>query len=237
VGHENGGILTDAVRRKPYSVLLLDEFEKAHREVSNLLLQVFDEGRLSDSHGKVADFRNTVIILTANLGSDVLYADKSLEGTAGLEQSRAGLALKIVNSYFSPEFVNRLDEVICFSPLDGASIRKIADIQLDKVKVILQEKKITLKVSDGAAQWLAETGYSSDYGARPLKRLIQNVVLNPLAFLVLEDKITAGATIVVQNKDESVQADLKYLEIHAQAQAQSLEQSQDSALRFYFGYH
>jgi len=234
VGHENGGILTDAVRRKPYSVLLLDEFEKAHREVSNLLLQVFDEGRLSDSHGKVADFRNTVIILTANLGSDVLYADKSLEGTEGLDQSRAKLALKIVNSYFSPEFVNRLDEVICFSPLDGASTRKIADIQLDKVKVILLEKKIALKVSDAAAQWLAETGYSSEYGARPLKRLIQNVVLNPLAFLVLEDKLVAGATIVVQNKDESVQNGLRPLEIHAQAQAQALDQSQDSALRFYF---
>jgi ATP-dependent Clp protease ATP-binding subunit ClpB len=232
VGHENGGILTDAARRKPYCVILLDEFEKAHREVSNLLLQVFDEGRLSDSHGKVADFRNTVIILTANLGSDILYADKSLSDAEGVEQSRAKLAMTIVNSAFSPEFVNRLDEVICFAPLDAPSIRKIADIQLEKVRAILLEKKIALRVTDKAAQWLAETGYSSEYGARPLRRLIQNVVLNPLAFLVLEDKITAGATVIVQDKDEAVAHGMSPLEIHAKAQ--SVGQTQASALRFFF---
>ena len=164
IGYEEGGVLTESVRQKPYQVILLDEFEKSHRDVSNLLLQVFDEGRLRDSKGNVADFKNTVIILTSNLGSDVLYGDHTLNAPEDIGKQRSKAALAIVNSAFSPEFVNRLDDVICFSPLEPDSIRAITQIQLNRVAKLLKEKEITIDVSDAAEAWLAATGYDAAYG-------------------------------------------------------------------------
>ena len=202
VGHEEGGALTDSVRKKPYQIVLMDEFEKAHPAVGNLLLQVFDEGRLSDSKGNTADFNNTVIILTSNLGSEALYADKSLNGTEGIDKIRGKAALQLVNSAFSPELVNRIDEVICFAPLEAESIEKIARIQLGKVEKLLMEKELTLRVSDSATRWLSDTGFDQAYGARPLKRLIQACLLNPLASLFLESKLPTGSCIHVVEKDE-----------------------------------
>jgi len=182
VGYDEGGSLTESVRRRPYQVILLDEFEKAHREVSNLLLQVFDEGRLSDSQGRVVDFRNTVIIMTSNLNSRELIdiPDKS---------TRANTARKMVSEYFAPEFVNRVDEVIVFNPLSEESTRKICEIQLQKVKRILSDRKISINFSEALVSWLSKTGFDPLYGARPLKRLIQAKILDPLATIVLEVSI------------------------------------------------
>jgi len=212
VGYEEGGVLTDAVRRRPYQLILLDEFEKAHREVSNLLLQVFDEGRLTDSQGRVVDFRNTVIIMTSNLGSDVLGklkkdADSSTEDalkqtendnnsesenelTKKLENlSRSDVATKIVHQHFSPEFVNRLDEVVVFNALTDEALMKICQIQLVKVKQLLHEKKIDFHISEAASIAVTKRGTDLTYGARPLKRFIQNDIMSPLANLILEVRI------------------------------------------------
>ena len=213
VGYEEGGIFTEAVRRRPYQVILLDEYEKAHRDVSNLLLQVFDEGRLTDSHGRIADFKNTVILLTSNLGNDVLYGDKTLNNTLDIQKHRHKAALQLVNSAFSPEFVNRLDEVLCFSPLGTDAIRSITQIQLEKVKRLLREKEIEIDISVLAADWLSEEGYSEHYGARPLKRLIQASVLNPLANLILENKIAPGSRIQVKEQSEENIMGLKALNV------------------------
>jgi ATP-dependent Clp protease ATP-binding subunit ClpB len=188
VGYEEGGILTEAVRRRPYQIILLDEFEKAHREVSNLLLQVFDEGRLSDSHGRVADFKNTVIIMTSNLAQKELYTlDAASNGKLTKNKAvSSALAKQIVASHFAPEFLNRIDEVITFNPLDEEAIRRICRQQLEKVSDLLSGRHVSLEVSDSCERWLGTAGYDSAFGARPLKRLIQSHVLNPLATLILE---------------------------------------------------
>lgn len=187
VGYEEGGILTEAVRRRPYQIILLDEFEKAHREVSNLLLQVFDEGRLSDSHGRVADFKNTVIIMTSNLAQKELYKlDSVAEGGKLNKVASSAIAKQIVASHFAPEFLNRIDEIITFNPLDEDAIKRISRQQINKVKDLLSARNVGLKLSEECENWLARTGYDSAFGARPLKRLIQSRVLNPLATLLLE---------------------------------------------------
>jgi ATP-dependent Clp protease ATP-binding subunit ClpB len=185
VGYDEGGVLTDAVRQRPYQLLLLDEFEKAHREVSNLLLQVFDEGRLTDSQGKEVDFRNTVIILTSNLGSDILANLNSSSNPEEIKQKK-DTAMKIVHQHFSPEFVNRLDDVIVFNPLNAESLEGIANIQLAKVKKVLGEKKMNFIVSPEGLKALTSSCTDYQYGARPLKRLIQNSILTPLASAILE---------------------------------------------------
>lgn len=203
VGYEEGGILTEAVRRRPYQVILFDEFEKAHRDASNLLLQVMDEGRLSDSHGRVADFKNTVIIMTANLGSEVLYGDTMCDEMEDIANKRSKIALEIVNKVFSPEFVNRIDEVICFQPIGRDAIRKITAIQLERVKRLLLEKGIAVGISEKATEWLSATGFDTNYGARPLKRLIQSSLLNPVASLLLENKIAMGSKVFVSVESEN----------------------------------
>jgi ATP-dependent Clp protease ATP-binding subunit ClpB len=197
VGYEEGGILTEAVRRRPYQIILLDEFEKAHREVSNLLLQVFDEGRLSDSHGRVADFKNTVIIMTSNLAQKELYKlDSVSEGGKLNKVASNAIAKQIVASHFAPEFLNRIDEIITFNPLDEEAIKRISGQQIDKVKALLSSRNVTLNLSNECENWLAATGYDSAFGARPLKRLIQSKVLNPLATLLLEVRLLSLVTII-----------------------------------------
>ncbi len=223
VGYEEGGILTESVRRRPYQVILLDEFEKAHKDVSNLLLQVFDEGRLTDSHGRTADFKNTVIILTSNIGSthmlDQTENDEELgtgtetecdtdedsegpptssSGRSSINDKRAGRARDVVHAHFSPEFINRLDEVLVFNPLSQESIVDIARIQLAKLTALLRvEKGIDIDMDSDCEAWLAAEGYNRSFGARPLKRLIQAQVLNPLATLILDDKVAEGGRVVV----------------------------------------
>lgn len=206
VGYDEGGVLTDAVRRRPYQLVLLDEFEKAHREVSNLLLQVFDEGRLTDSHGREVDFRNTVIILTSNLGSELLASYEpqpteeeelaaAAEGRAPQALSKKQMAMKIVHQHFSPEFVNRLDDVIVFNPLNREALHGICAIQVEKVKKVLRDKDIHFHISDQAIEALIGSSSDIKYGARPLKRVIQNVVLTPLASCILDGSLQPGGEV------------------------------------------
>ncbi|RHY06437.1 hypothetical protein DYB36_006404 [Aphanomyces astaci] len=193
IGYEEGGTLTEAIRRRPYQVVLFDEFEKAHRDVSNLLLQVFDEGRLTDSQGRLIDFRNTVIICTSNLGSDVLATLP--EGVPSVDAEDD--VMEIVRHHYPPEFLNRIDEMVLFNRLGRDQIRAIVDLQLHDIQALLDEKELALDVTDAAKSWLPEVGYSPMYGARPLKRLIHKQLLTPLSRQILVGSFKAGDTIHV----------------------------------------
>ncbi|MDC0669706.1 ATP-dependent chaperone ClpB [Nannocystis radixulma] len=196
VGHEEGGQLTEAIRRRPYSVVLLDEIEKAHPEVFNLLLQVLDDGRLTDSQGHVVDFRNTIILMTSNIGSEL--AAEGLTGKA-LEQARE----QVLRRHFRPEFLNRLDGIVSFKPLQREDMMGILDIQLARIENRLAQREIHLEVSPEAKRQLADRGYDPTYGARPLKRLLQNVLLDPLATRILSGEIRPGQTVAAAvGKDE-----------------------------------
>jgi ATP-dependent Clp protease ATP-binding subunit ClpB len=191
VGYEEGGVLTEAVRRRPYQVILFDEVEKAHADVFNVLLQVLDDGRLTDGQGRTVDFRNTVIILTSNLGTEFL----SVEG-ADAAHGRAQV-MQAVRGHFRPEFLNRLDEIILFHRLSRADMDKIVDIQIARLDKLLADRKIVITLDDKARHWLGNAGYDPVYGARPLKRVIQRRLQDPLAQMILEGKIGEGATIKV----------------------------------------
>ncbi len=193
VGYEEGGYLTEAVRRKPYSVILLDEIEKAHPDVFNVLLQVLDDGRLTDGHGRTVDFRNSVIVMTSNLGSDRIQELAGEENYAAMKEA----VMEIVAMNFRPEFINRVDEAVVFHPLGHGQIRAIAKIQLDYLRERLQEREIGLVVSDQALDLLGEAGFDPVYGARPLKRAIQHQLENPLANEILSGRFVAGDTIMV----------------------------------------
>ncbi|PVU89126.1 hypothetical protein BB559_005229 [Furculomyces boomerangus] len=206
VGYEQGGELTDAVRRKPYSVILLDEIEKAHRDVTNILLQVLDDGRLTDSQGRTVDFRNTIVIMTSNLGAELIAEDSSTIGTNTKETDQASAAvtartkrdiLDLVKHHFSPEFTNRIDDLIIFNRLSMPMLSKIVDIRLGELKEQLSSRHITLEVNQEAREWLGEKGYDPVFGARPLNRLIQKKVLNPLAKYLLEGRIKDGEVVNV----------------------------------------
>ena len=193
VGYEEGGALTEAVRRRPYQVVLFDEIEKAHPDVFNVLLQVLDDGRLTDGQGRTVDFRNTLIIMTSNLGSDILAG---LADGADAEAAR-GPVMEVVRGHFRPEFLNRLDELILFHRLSRAHMGGIVDIQLARLEKLLADRQITLALDGGAKVWLAETGYDPVYGARPLKRVIQRSLQNPLASLILEGAVKDGDVVRV----------------------------------------
>ena len=193
VGYDEGGTLTEAVRRRPYQVILFDEVEKAHEDVFNILLQVLDDGRLTDGQGRTVDFRNTIIVLTSNLGSDLLAAQADGETTA-LVQAQV---MRVVREHFRPEFLNRLDEVILFSRLQRSDMARIVDIQLARLRGLLADRKIALALDQAAQDWLATEGYDPIYGARPLKRVIQRSLQNPLASLLLEGSLHDGETIAV----------------------------------------
>jgi ATP-dependent Clp protease ATP-binding subunit ClpB len=186
VGYEEGGQLTEAVRRHPYSVILFDEIEKAHHEVFNILLQIMDEGRLTDSKGRTVDFKNTVIIMTSNLGSDLIAEQKDNQ-----EMQEYAVKQKL-NEHFPPEFLNRLDDIIIFQPLTKEDIKQIVTLQLAKVEARLAQKDINVEFSDQLVDHLATTGYDPVYGARPLKRLIQNEILDQIAMQIVEGKVKAG---------------------------------------------
>jgi ATP-dependent Clp protease ATP-binding subunit ClpB len=193
VGYEEGGSLTEAVRRRPYQVILFDEIEKAHPDVFNVLLQVLDDGRLTDGQGRTVDFRNTLIVLTSNLGSEILA---NLPENAEVSSVRNDV-MEIVRGAFRPEFLNRLDEILIFRRLTRADMKGIVDIQLARLQKLLTDRKITLAVDDKARAWLAEAGYDPVYGARPLKRVIQRELQNPLAELILAGRINDGETVDV----------------------------------------
>ncbi|MFT9331046.1 MAG: AAA family ATPase, partial [Acetobacter persici] len=193
VGYEEGGVLTEAVRRRPYQVILFDEVEKAHEDVFNILLQVLDDGRLTDGQGRTVDFRNTIIVLTSNLGSDVLAHQPDGESTDMVQAQ----VMKVVREHFRPEFLNRLDEIILFSRLQKADMTKIVDIQIRRLQKLLEDRKIVLSLDDLAHAWLANEGYDPVYGARPLKRVVQRSLQNPLAELLLQGTIHDGEDVKV----------------------------------------
>ena len=193
VGYEEGGVLTEAVRRRPYQVILFDEVEKAHPDVFNVLLQVLDDGRLTDGQGHTVDFRNTLIILTSNLGSDVIA---NLDESKDLESVRSDV-MEVVKSAFRPEFLNRLDETLLFSRLKRDDLTHVVKIQLKRLENLLASRKITLSLDEKAQTWLADKGYDPIYGARPLKRAVQTYLQNPLATLILEGKIKEGDTVEI----------------------------------------
>jgi ATP-dependent Clp protease ATP-binding subunit ClpB len=191
IGYEEGGYLTEIVRRKPYSVILLDEIEKAHPDVFNILLQVLDDGRLTDGHGRTVDFRNTVIVMTSNLGSQQI---QEMAGEDNYYRMRAAV-METVASHFRPEFINRVDEIVVFHPLEKQQIRRIADIQLNYLRKRLAERDIRLEVTDAALDHISDSGFDPVYGARPLKRAIQQHIENPLAREILEGKYAPGDTV------------------------------------------
>jgi ATP-dependent Clp protease ATP-binding subunit ClpB len=193
VGYEEGGVLTEAVRRRPYQVILFDEVEKAHPDVFNILLQVLDDGRLTDGQGRTVDFKNTLIILTSNLGSDILAGQKDGED---IELVR-GKVMDVVRRAFRPEFLNRLDEIVLFHRLSRQHMAGIVDIQLKRLQALLVDRKLELELDDRAKAWLADAGYDPIYGARPLKRVIQRELQNPLAGLLLEGAFKSGDVIRV----------------------------------------
>jgi len=198
VGYDEGGQLTEAVRRRPYSVVLLDEVEKAHPEVFDILLQVLDDGRLTDGQGRTVDFRNTLLILTSNLGSHFLV-DPTLDADKKQES-----VLSIVRSSFKPEFLNRLDEIVIFDALSKDDLARIVDIQLGLLEKRLAVRRISIEVTDAARAWLAETGYDPAYGARPLRRLIQSAIGDPLARMLIGGEVGDGGAVTVDRADEGL---------------------------------
>jgi ATP-dependent Clp protease ATP-binding subunit ClpB len=197
VGYEEGGVLTEAVRRRPYQVILFDEVEKAHGDVFNILLQVLDDGRLTDGQGRTVDFTNTLIILTSNLGSQHIAA---LADDDPVEKAE-GAVMDQVRAHFRPEFLNRLDEIILFHRLGQQHMGGIVDIQVARVQKLLAARKVTLTLTDAARAWLGRVGYDPVYGARPLKRAVQKYLQDPLADLILKGEVRDGATIAVDEGD------------------------------------
>ncbi|MDA9976160.1 AAA family ATPase, partial [Alphaproteobacteria bacterium] len=200
VGYDEGGTLTEAIRRRPYQVVLFDEMDKAHPDVFNILLQVLDDGRLTDSQGRVIDFRNTLIIMTSNLGAEYL-ADQE-DGTS-VEDVREAV-MNVVRKSLRPEFLNRLDEVLLFTRLDRADMTHVVKIQLAQLQILLEDRNISIGLDDAAMHWLAETGYDPVYGARPLKRVIQRALQNPLANKILEGSISEGDVVAVTAHDDAL---------------------------------
>jgi ATP-dependent Clp protease ATP-binding subunit ClpB len=197
VGYEEGGVLTEAVRRRPYQVVLFDEVEKAHGDVFNILLQVLDDGRLTDGQGRTVDFTNTLIILTSNLGSQYIAA---LPDGAPVGDAESAV-MEVVRGHFRPEFLNRLDEIVLFQRLGQDAMGPIVDIQVLRVAALLKDRKITLNLTDAARRWLARVGYDPVYGARPLKRSVQKHLQDPLAELILAGAVPDGSTVQVDEGD------------------------------------
>jgi ATP-dependent Clp protease ATP-binding subunit ClpB len=198
VGYEEGGQLTEAVRRRPYSVVLLDEVEKAHPDVFDVLLQVLDDGRLTDGQGRTVDFRNAILVLTSNLGSSVIS-----DFTLGEEERREEV-MATVRAHFKPEFLNRLDDIVVFHALTAQDLAAIVDIQLGRLRNRLADRRLSLDVTEAAVQWLGEHGYDPIYGARPLRRLVQSAIGDSLAKALLAGEIVDGDTVLVDlgdNKD------------------------------------
>jgi ATP-dependent Clp protease ATP-binding subunit ClpB len=197
VGYEEGGQLSEAVRRKPYSVVLFDEIEKANHEVFNVLLQVLDDGRITDGQGRTVDFKNTVIIMTSNIGSQFITEEDSSE-------NRSRLVMDALRSHFRPEFLNRVDDIIIFDRLSETDLKRIVEIQLSRLTKRLEQQKIRLELSDKAKAFIAGKGYDPVYGARPIKRAIQKFILDPLSLDILEGKFHEGQMIRADVKNDAI---------------------------------
>jgi len=201
VGYEEGGQLTESIRRRPYSVILFDEIEKAHRDVFNVLLQILDDGRLTDSQGRTVDFKNTVMIMTSNIGSDLIQ--EGMAGKKHLDDFTKGQVMEALRQQFRPEFLNRVDDIVIFESLRREDIERIIELQLARVKKLLDEKRLTLELTEGGFKLLGERGYDPVYGARPLKRAIQKYLLDPLALKVLSGQFAPGDTVLAEaGRDE-----------------------------------
>jgi ATP-dependent Clp protease ATP-binding subunit ClpB len=208
VGYEEGGQLTEAIRRRPYAVVLFDEIEKAHPDVFNVLLQILDDGRLTDAKGRTVDFKNTVLIMTSNLGS------REIQEAEGDEKQVREAVLLELRANFKPEFLNRIDDIVIFHQLSREQISQIIDVQLERLRKMLAERSIKLVLDDSARKLLAREGYDPNYGARPLKRTIQTLIQNPLAVKLLSGEVLPGQTVIV-----SADSDKMDLKIEAAAAA------------------
>jgi len=212
VGYEEGGQLTEAVRRRPYRVILLDEIEKAHPDVFNILLQILEDGRLTDNAGRVVDFKNTVIIMTSNIGSEYITPPPehaSEEAKAQHYEDMRARVMEALSGVFRPELLNRIDEVIVFHSLTATEIRQIVDLMLDRVRTSLRERDMKLEVTDEAAELLAREGYDPQFGARPLRRTIQKLVENPLSSAILRGEFKDGDTVLVDAEDGEIKLRVK----------------------------
>ena len=201
IGHENAGLLTEAIRRKPYQIILLDEIEKAHDDIFNLLLQVFDDGRLTDSQGRTVNFKNTIIILTSNLGADLMTMDAEQEKINVYTKEKI---LEIVRNHFKPEFLNRIDEILIFERLTKKHIEQIIDIQLNELFLQLKDKKINVKIDETVKKWLVSEGFAPEYGARPLKRVIQKNIKDKIAEKILSQNIKDDEEITISTNEEGI---------------------------------
>ena len=206
VGDEEGGQLTEAVRRKPYSVVLFDEIEKAHPDVFNILLQILDDGRITDSQGKTVDFKNTIIILTSNLGAQYLLEGIDANGEI-TEEARQKVHDELFRS-FRPEFLNRLDEIIMFKPLTKDNISHITDLMIADINRRLADRQLKVELSDDARTFVTDHGYDPQFGARPLRRYIQKNIETLVARIILEDKVQEGSVITIEVKDGTLTADI-----------------------------
>jgi ATP-dependent Clp protease ATP-binding subunit ClpC len=214
VGYDEAGQLTEAVRRRPYSVVLLDEIEKAHPDVFNILLQVLDDGRLTDSQGRTVSFRNTLLVMTSNLGSDLIVGSRQRIGFDGdstdvkadnaIDQSVRDELMRRLRQQFRPEFLNRIDEVVIFRRLDLAQLRQITELMLEASRRRLHGQGVSLELTDAAVDWLARRGYEPEYGARPMRRLIQREVDNVLSRMLLNDELSPGQRVVVDATDDQL---------------------------------
>ncbi len=206
VGYDEGGQLTEAVRHKPYSVLLLDEIEKAHSDIFNILLQVLDDGRLTDNKGRTVDFKNTIIIMTSNIGSQIIQENLSLvsrkDSDEAFERSRI-MVMDLLKQTIRPEFLNRVDEIIMFTPLSQREIRQIVIMQFEKIQGMLTQNGVTIAITESAIDWIADHGYDPLYGARPLKRLMQKYILNELSKQILAGKVNKDNTITIDYFDSN----------------------------------
>jgi ATP-dependent Clp protease ATP-binding subunit ClpB len=206
IGYDEGGQLTEAVRRRPYSVVLLDEIEKAHSDTFNILLQVLDEGRLTDTKGRVADFKNTIIIMTSNLGSTIIQEkfEVSKADPAVVSEAAKIEVLGLLKQTVRPEFLNRIDDIILFSPLNKSAIFQIVKLQIEELKKRIDQQKITIDATDEAITYLAMKGYQPEFGARPVKRVLQKEVLNTLSKDILSGKITTDGIILLDCFDDKL---------------------------------
>jgi len=209
VGYEEAGQLTEAVRRRPYSVVLLDEIEKAHPDVFNILLQVLDDGRLTDGQGRTVDFKNAVLIMTSNLGSDIVTRRGAALGFAGdtasaedsQERALQEQLMRRLRESFRPEFLNRIDEIIIFSELDQVELRQITELLLEETRRRLRAQHVTVQFTPAAVDWIAEHGFQPEFGARPMRRTIQREVDNPLSRMLLDGQVAPGQEVIVDVAD------------------------------------
>ena len=207
VGYEEGGQLTEAVRRKPYSVVLFDEIEKAHPDVFNVLLQVLDDGRITDSQGRTVDFKNTILIMTSNIGSSYLL--EGIEANGEISESASKMVENDLRAHFRPEFLNRLDEIIMFKPLTKDNIGRIVDLQMKDTNKRLADQELKVELTESAKQYVIDNAYDPIYGARPLKRFLQKHVETLSAKLILSGEVVAGDTILIDLTDGKLEAIVK----------------------------